>query len=113
MEKIRELIYFDDYFDQFYEDQNPKVREKIDLGLYYLQYTKQIPSRYIGTTKTKNLYYLRIKQGSNIYRIFFCYDEGKIIVLFNGFQKKTQKTPKSEIKKALRIQKRYFDEKEK
>ena len=113
MKKIRGLIYFENHFDRFYVDQNSKVKEKIDLGLYYLQYTKQIPSRYIGATKKKNLYYLRIKQSSNIYRIFFCYDEGKIIVLFNGFQKKTQKTPKSEISKALKIQKRYFDEKEK
>jgi len=110
---MRDLIYFESYFDEFYQDQNFKVKEKIDLGLYYLQYTKLIPSRYIGTTKKKNLYYLRIKQSSNIYRVFFCYDEGKIVVLFHGFQKKTQKTPKSEIKKALRIQKRYFDEKDK
>ena len=113
MKKLRNLIFYKKYFDSFYNDQDLKVKEKIDLGLYYLQYTKQVPSRYIGSTIHKNLFYLRIKQSSNIFRVYFCYDKGKIVVLFNGFQKKSQKTPKLETRKALKIQKEYFDEKEK
>jgi len=112
MEKIRHLLFYKKYFSEFYKGQIQKVKEKIDLGLYYLQYTKQIPGRYIGSTNKRNLFYLRIKQGSNIYRIFFCYDESQIVVLMNGFTKKTLKTPKSEIEKALKIKKEYFDEKE-
>jgi phage-related protein len=46
---------------------------------------------------------------SNILRIFCCFDEGNLVVLFNGFQKKTQKTPKKEIEKAARIKAEYFD----
>ncbi|MDF1550201.1 MAG: type II toxin-antitoxin system RelE/ParE family toxin, partial [Bacteroidales bacterium] len=46
-----------------------------------------------------------------IYRVFCCFDAGKNVVLFNGFQKKTQKTPKNEIEKALRIKDEYFEEK--
>ncbi len=111
MEKLRELILYKSYFSEFYVKQNQKVQNKIDLGLYYLQYTKQVPSRYIGSTKHKNLFYLRIKQSSNIYRVFFCYDGSKLVVLMNGFQKKTQKTPKSQIDKANRIKKEYFDDK--
>jgi len=111
MQRLRKLILYRSYFNDFYNNQNQKVKDKIDLGLYYLQYTKQIPSRYIGSTKKKNLFYLRLKQGSNIYRVFFCYDRGQLVVLMNGFQKKTQKTPKSEIEKALKIKKEYFDEK--
>ncbi|MBK8699283.1 MAG: type II toxin-antitoxin system RelE/ParE family toxin [Saprospiraceae bacterium] len=60
----------------------------------------------------KNLFYLRVKQGSNIYRIFFCYDEDKIVVIMNGFTKKSQKTPSKEIERAVKIKKEYFDEKE-
>ena len=112
MEKLRGLIVYKSYFSEFYDKQNQKVQDKIDLGLYYLQYTRQIPSRYIGSTKHKNLFYLRIKQSSNIYRIFFCYDKGQLVVLMNGFQKKTQKTPKSQIDLANKIQKDYFDEKD-
>lgn len=112
MEQIRELCFYKDYFINFYEAQNLKVKDKIDLGLYYLQYMTIIPNNYAGSTKESNLYYFRIKQSSNIFRIFFCYDGNDIVVLINGFQKKTQKTPKDEIQKALRIKKDYFDEKE-
>lgn len=113
MEKVRSIVFHKNHFIDFYKAQTEKTIEKIDLGLYYLQYTKQIPSRYVGSTKEPNLFYLRIKQGSNIYRIFFCYDEGQVVVLMNGFQKKKQKTPKSEIEKALKIKNEYFDEKDK
>ena len=113
MEKLRGLIVYKSYFSDFYDKQNQKVQDKIDLGIYYLQYTRQIPSRYVGSTKHKNLFYLRIKQSSDIYRIFFCYDKGQLIVLMNGFQKKTQKTPKSQIDLANKIKKDYFDEKDK
>ena len=109
MEKIRNVVYFKTYFKEFYDSQSTKVQEKIDLGLYYLQYTRQIPGRYVGSAEESNLFYLRIKQGSNIYRIFFCYDEGNLVILMNGFTKKTQKIPKSELNKAKQIKKEYFD----
>lgn len=94
MEQIRKLIFFKTYFFDFYENQEQKVKEKMDFGLFLLQYVKQVPSKHIGSTQEKNLFYLKVKQGSNIYRIFFCYDEDKIVVVMNGFTKKTQKTPK-------------------
>ena len=55
------------------------------------------------------LFEIRIEYESNIYRIFCCFDEGNIVVLFNGFQKKTQKKPKKEIEKALKIKQEYFE----
>ena len=57
------------------------------------------------------LFELRIEWQSNIYRIFFCFDEGQIVILFNGFQKKTQKTPDKEIDKALKLKKEYYERK--
>lgn len=60
---------------------------------------------------THGLYEIRVQQGSEIFRIFCFFDEGKLIVLANGFQKKTQKTPKSEIEKALKIKIEYEQEK--
>jgi phage-related protein len=60
---------------------------------------------------TDGLYEIRVKQGSDIYRIFCFFDEGKLIVLANGFQKTTQKTPKKEIEKALKIKQEYENEK--
>ena len=60
---------------------------------------------------TNGLYEVRIELGSNIYRIFCCFDDGRLVVLFNGFQKKTQKTPKSQIDKAEKLKNEYFNEK--
>ena len=57
------------------------------------------------------LYELRMEYNSNIYRIFFIFDDGQIVVLFNGFQKKTQKTPSNEIEKALKIKEAYYADK--
>jgi len=54
------------------------------------------------------LFEIRIEFESNIYRVFCCFDEGNLVVLFNGFQKKSQKTPKKEIDKALRIKDEYY-----
>ena len=64
-------------------------------------------------TGTNGLYEIRIELGSNIFRIFCCFDEGRLVVLFNGFQKKTQKTPKSEIEKAEKLKAEYFSQKNK
>ena len=61
---------------------------------------------------TDGLYEIRVQQGSDIFRIFCFFDEGKLIILANGFQKKAQKTPKSEINKALKIKKEYETEKQ-
>lgn len=62
---------------------------------------------------TDGLYEIRIEVESNIFRIFCCFDDGNIVILFNGFQKKTQKTPKVEIEKTLRLKQEYFDLKNK
>lgn len=61
---------------------------------------------------TDGLYEIRIEVGSNIFRVFCCFDEGALVILFNGFQKKTQKLPSKEKEKALRLMKEYFNEKE-
>lgn len=71
----------------------------------------RLPAKYVKFLK-EGLYELRIEWQGNIYRIFFCYDEGHIVILFNGFQKKTQKTPDREIDKALKLKKEYYERKE-
>ena len=72
----------------------------------------RIPKKFFELlTGTTGLFEIRIEFESNIYRIFCCFDAGNLIVLFNGFQKKTQKTPQSEIGKAERIKEEYFKEK--
>jgi phage-related protein len=58
------------------------------------------------------VYELRMEYNSNIYRLFFIFDDGNVVILFNGFQKKTQKTPDNEIEKALKLKKEYYEQKQ-
>lgn len=71
-----------------------------------------IPAKFLKSIEgTTNLYEIRVEHNGNIYRIFCCFDEGNLVILFNAFQKKTQKTPASEIISALRIKDEYFSAK--
>ena len=61
-------------------------------------------------TGSTGLYEIRVEVGSDIFRVFSFFDKGHLVILVNGFQKKTQKTPKNEIELAERLKKQYFDE---
>jgi phage-related protein len=112
--KQRKLIYFRGYFWEFYDKQSEKVKEKIDQVLFLITITDKIPRKFFDKIKGYDgLFEIRIEYSGNIYRIFCCFDEGNLVVLFQGFQKKTQKTPKKELDKAARIKEEYFDYKKK
>lgn len=113
MEKVRQIVFYKEYFHEFYDEQNFKVQNKIDEVLYLISVIERVPKKFLDhMTGTDGLYEIRIELGGNIFRIFCCFDEGRLVVLFNGFQKKSQKTPKSEIDKAEKLKKEYFKSKE-
>lgn len=107
----REVIAYGSYYDDFMATLLPVERKKIHYILDLLQTQNRIATKFVKLIRD-GLYELRAMYNGNIYRIFFIFDEDKIVVLFNGFQKKTQETPESEIKKALRIRREYYDSKE-
>ena len=108
----REIIAYKNYFLDFYEDLPDNVQAKIEWTLQLIRVTRQVPEKYFKHIEgTKGLYEVRVEVGSNIYRIFSFFDKGNLVVLGNGFQKKTQKTPKQEIIKALNIMEEYQNEK--
>jgi phage-related protein len=73
---------------------------------------ERVPDIYLKhIEETDGLYEIRVKNGSDIFRIFCFFDKGQLVVLANGFQKKTQKTPRSEIDRALKIKQEYESEK--
>lgn len=88
-----------------------KEQEKIQYGLLLLKTQDRLPKKFVKLIRD-GLYELRTEYNGNIYRVFFIFDEGQIIVLFNGFQKKTQRTPSSEIEKALKIKEAYYGDKQ-
>jgi len=99
--KIRTIFLYKDYFTDFYNKQRQKVKDKIIWTFRVIESQKQVPEYYLKHLEgTDGLYEIRVKNGSDIFRIFCFFDEGKLVVLANGFQKKTQKTPKQEIEKA-------------
>jgi phage-related protein len=112
VEKIRELVFYRHYFDEFYASQNQKVKVKVDHVFFVLTHALRIPEKFLKHIEGhKSIYEIRVEAGSNIFRIFCCFDKGNIVVLFNAFQKKTQKTPKGEIEFALKLMAEYFDDK--
>ncbi|MBQ8499226.1 MAG: type II toxin-antitoxin system RelE/ParE family toxin [Bacteroidales bacterium] len=92
----RRIIAFGRYFGEFMEGLTVKEREKVDYGLVLLKKQDRLPSKFVKHIRD-GLYELRTEY------------EGKIVVLFNGFQKKTQKTPSNEIAKALKIKEEYYE----
>ena len=109
--KIRNSFLYKNYFDEFFSKQKPKVREKIVWTINLVETLEIVPEDYFKhLTNTNGLYEIRVKQGGDIFRIFSFFDKAKLIVLANGFQKKTQKTPKQEIEKAEIIKAEYFAE---
>jgi len=112
--KVREVIAFKNYFEDFLLAQPKKVQDKIFKIIEAIETLERVPSNYLKyMVGTDGLYEARIQLGSNIWRVFCFFDNDKLVILLNGFQKKTQKTPKNEIEKALRLMNEYYSQKTK
>jgi phage-related protein len=108
----REIFFYENHFIEFYQKQDEKVKEKIKYVLELIKQVEKVPEKFLKhLTGTEGIYEIRIEYQSNIYRIFCCFDKGNLVVLFNGFQKKTQKTPSNELEKALKLKNVYFENK--
>lgn len=111
MDKIREIVAYKSYFEDFLSQQNEKIQAKIYKILNLIEYQQIIPGKYLKHIEgTDGLYEARISLGTNIWRVFCFFDKGRLVILLNGFQKKTQKTPKIEIDKALKLRGDYYSE---
>ena len=104
----RKIRTYGGYFERFMEGLEENVQEKIHYALLLLKIQDRISTKFVKYIKD-GLFELRIEYHGNIYRVFFIFDEGDIVVLFNGFQKKSQKTPNKEIEKALKIKEVYYE----
>jgi phage-related protein len=110
----RKIIFHGEYFIDFYKKLDTNIKAKIQYIFELIKQVEKVPSKFLSPmTGYDGLFEIRVEYQSNIYRIFCCFDEGRLVVLFNGFQKKTQKTPKKEIEKAMRLKNEYFELKNK
>ncbi len=104
----RKVVAYGSYFLDFYESQPEQVQEKIEWTLQLISELQFVPEKYFKHIRgCKGLWEIRVEVEGNIYRIFSFFDKGDLIVLGNAFQKKTQRTPKIEIKRALKIMEEY------
>ena len=111
---IRATYVYGDFFWDFYNSQTKQVQDKIDWVIGLVRTLRIVPEKFFKHLEgTDGLYEIRIKVGSDIYRIFCFFDKGQLVILLNGFQKKTDKTPRQEIERAERLKKQYHDDKEK
>lgn len=107
---IRTTYVYGDEFWDFYNVQTKPVQDKIDWVIGLVRTLKMIPEKFFRHLEgTDGLFEMRIKVGSDIYRIFCFFDKGNLVILLNGFQKKTDKTPKNEIAKAERLKQKYYE----
>ena len=98
MNNERQIIFHEHHFQDFYLEQTDKVREKIGYVFRVIKTVDKIPEKFLKHIEgTEGLFEIRIEVGSNIYRVFCCFDKGQLIILLNGFQKKTEKTPKMKL----------------
>ena len=110
--KIRTIIFYKDYFSDFFVKQRQKVKDKIVWTFDLIELIDKVPEIYLKHLEgTDKLFEIRVQSGNDIFRIFCFFDEGRLVVLANGFQKKTQKTPKQEIERALKIKTEYYENK--
>ncbi len=107
MNSERRILVYKDYFLTFYRALEAGAQKKIDYVLDVLKMQDRVSEKFVKYIKD-GLYEIRASYNGNIYRAFFIFDEGNIVMLFNGFQKKTQKTPSKEIDRALELKKEYY-----
>jgi len=106
---LRDLFVYGDAFWTFYHERQRKVQDKIDYVIGLVRSIPMVPEKFLKHLEgTDGLYEIRVQAGSDIYRIFCFFDEGRIIILLNGFQKKSNKTPGKEIARAKRLKDQYY-----
>ena len=106
--KFRKVIFYKSYFDDFLVAQSIKVQKKIIWTIELIEDLEMVPEIYLKHLEnTKGLYEIRIQLGSNTWRVFCFFDKKRIVILLNGFCKKTNKTPRNQINKALSLMNEY------
>ena len=111
MKTDRKIWTYGGYFESFMETLSEKEQDKIQYGLLLLKTQERLSKKFVSLIKD-GIFELRTEYNSNIYRVFFIFDDGNVVVLFNGFQKKAQRTPSSEIEKTIKIKEAYYADKQ-
>ena len=111
---VRHIFYYKHYYLDFFNEQTKEVQKKFNWTLQLISELERVPVKYFKHMEgSDGIYEIRVEVSSNIFRVFSFFDKGQLVVLINGFQKKSEKTPKNEIELAEKLKKQYYNEKEK
>lgn len=109
---VREIEYYEDYYQEFFDSLNLEVQKKFNWTLQLIATLERVPEKYFKhMTNSNGIFEVRVEYSSNIYRVFSFFDKGSLIILINGFHKKTPKTPKKELELAKKLKQEYLDKK--
>ena len=103
----RKIRYYKHYFPDFFQSLEAGAKRKVAYVLDMLKTQQRVSENFVKYIRD-DIFELRAQHSGNIYRAFFIFDGNNIVMLFNGFQKKTQKTPQKEIEMAIRLKKEYY-----
>ena len=107
---VRRVVVFEDHFKKFRRTLDRRALKKLYQVLILIMTEEVVPTKFLrAIEERKGLYEIRSEYGGNIYRVFCCFDEGRIVILFNGFQKKSPKTPIEQLDKAEALMSKYFE----
>jgi len=110
---IRNIFYYRNYYLNFFNSLDLEVKKKFNWTLKLIATVERVPVKYFKHIENSSgLYEVRVEYGGNIFRVFSFFDKGKMVILINGFQKKSQQTPQKEIEKAEKLKRQYYDEKD-
>ena len=108
---VKQIVAYKDYFKDFYESLSQKEKDKVDRVLVLMQSDNRMPAHYISPLE-EGIYELRISVPNKELRLMFIFDGEQLVILFNCFVKKAQKTPRVEIEKAIKLKRQYYEEKQ-
>ena len=108
----RKIIFYGNYFLEFYSKQDEKAKNKIDFVLDLIRNIDRVPIKFLKYLEsTDGLYEIRVKAGNKNIRILCFFDEERLVILINSFIKKTAKTPKNELEEGKKLKLEYFVDK--
>lgn len=109
-EYVRQVVVFEEHFKEFRRTLDRESLKKLYQVLTLIMTVEMVPIKFLKAIEGRmGLFEIRIEHDNNNYRVFCCFDEGNLVILFNGIRKKTQKTPKRQLDKAEALMKKYFE----
>jgi phage-related protein len=95
--------------EEFLDSLTGKQAQKVLWVLQLVEELDVVPRQYFKKlVDIENLWEIRIQFGNDIFRLLGFFDGGTLLILTNGFSKKTQKIPAQEITLALRRKEEYL-----